>query len=80
VGQLFDVWSTGICILAYCQGKLPFFADSELEYQMNVLNNALEIPDCFSMELRDLLKKMLEKDPSKRISLKDAEKHAWFNI
>ena len=78
VGQLFDVWSYGVCLLAYCQGKLPFYSDSELEYQMNAKNKKPEIPTTFSTQLTDLIIKLLEKDPTKRITLKEAEAHPWF--
>lgn len=33
-----------------------------------------------SVEAKDLICRMLEKDPSTRISVNDAMKHKWFTI
>jgi serine/threonine protein kinase len=45
---------------------------------MNVQNKPVEIPEYFSPNLKDLIIKMLEKDPKKRLSLKDAQQHIWL--
>ena len=36
------------------------------------------MPDYFSPELKDLIKKLLEKDANKRLDAKKAMEHPWF--
>jgi len=62
-----DIWSIGVCLFAYCsEGKLPFYGESELEIQIASRQKELELPESFSAELKEALKVMLNKDPSKR--------------
>jgi serine/threonine protein kinase len=39
----------------------------------------LTCPDDFSAELKDLLFKLLDKDPSKRPTVVEMMSHKWFN-
>ena len=36
------------------------------------------MPKEFSSDLKDLIKRMLEKDPKKRITIVEAMEHSWF--
>jgi serine/threonine protein kinase len=44
-----------------------------------ILKETVKIPDHLSEELKDLLLKMLEKDPSKRITLIELLSHQWIS-
>ena len=56
----------------------PFFnQDTDLMYK-NISENNLMFPEFISDELKDLLKKMMEKDPKKRIGINDIKKHDFF--
>ena len=58
------------------------FSFKNLEY--NILNEKLDFPDKYwghiSNEAKDLIKKLLCKSFTNRITAKDALKHPWFNI
>ena len=75
-----DIWSLGVSLYTYIAQTLPFYAQSELEMQMNAKNNALEMPDYFPDELKDLMSALLHKEPSSRPSAEEALHFAFFTI
>lgn len=78
-----DLWSYGCIIYAMMSGCLPFDHESQKEtIRMTVEDQLSFESSCWkktSNECKDLLKKLLIKDPTHRISLKNALKHPWFN-
>lgn len=83
-----DIWSLGLSIFKCVFGFLPFKLEEVkgatcINIIYNVSNNLkqyeLEIPENCSEDLRDLLTRMIDKDPHERISLKDILKHKWFD-
>ena len=74
-----DIWSFGISLMTYLQEEVPFFAESELEMQLNTQNQVLEYPEYFSAELVDLLTKLLAKDPAARPTALQIKDHPWFS-
>lgn len=44
-----------------------------------ILHGDLYIPETVSPDLQDLLRRMLEKDPNKRITIKEIEEHPFFS-
>jgi len=74
-----DIWSVGVCIFTYISGCVPFYGDCELQIQINTRQKELECPDSFSPELKDLLFKLLDKDPAKRPTAFEMLQHPWFN-
>lgn len=78
-----DLWSYGCIIYALLSGSLPFDHESQKETIKMTLENKLEFDlpcwNSISENCKDLLVKLLAKDPSKRITLENALKHKWFN-
>jgi serine/threonine-protein kinase 11 len=73
-----DIWSLGVSIFEAVFGRLPFEGGNVFEIGWSILNTRLEIPESASPALRDLLRRMLERDPAKRISLEEVRVHRFF--
>jgi NIMA (never in mitosis gene a)-related kinase len=64
-----DVWALGIILFELCSLKQPFQADNLLGLVFKIVqDNPEPIPDCYSPELRELVAKLLCKNPANRPS------------
>lgn len=81
-GQKSDIWAMGICMYAMMSdGSLPFWSsESEMQTQLSIQGQAYPVLDEFSDEFKDLLSKILNKNPEERISLSNLFSHAWMTI
>lgn len=76
-----DIWSCGIVMhtLLTKKFKLPGFTDFQTPNKLFKLNldfSKLKV----SSAAQDLLKKLLQKNPAKRLSALEALKHPWFDL
>ena len=77
-----DIWSAGVVFYVMLTGRFPFDGESDeeifnkIKYEKPIMNSK-EIK-LLSPEIRDLLTKMLEKDPIERITAKEAMIHKAF--
>lgn len=79
-----DIWSLGVLIFELLSGKPPFTVsqtldkvDAQAVLSKNIIENALEFPKWFPTLAKDLLEKMLNKDPEKRPNIIEIEAHQW---
>lgn len=81
-GPAIDVWALGIMLYVMIMGELPFNGDSEDEIVEQILKKKLKFQAStpVSSELKDLLNKMLAKDPEKRISMFDIQNSQWMEM
>jgi len=77
-----DMFSAGVIMYILLCGYEPFYGESEEELINENKRGKVEYPEDdwrdISVEGRDLLEKMLEKDPSKRVQADKALQHPWI--
>lgn len=81
-GSKVDVWSIGVNMYAMLTGNLPFTVEPfniKSLYNKMMKNEMNAIPEHLSKSGEELLRKLLNPDPTKRISLKEAMEHPWLN-
>ena len=77
-----DIWSLGVILFVFLCGYPPFEGDNNKEIFRNVIKQQLTFDpadwDRVSDSAKDLVSKMLNKDPETRISAQDCLNHPWF--
>jgi serine/threonine protein kinase len=80
--QKVDCWSLGVIFFILLCGYAPFAARSQAELFRLIVSGRFYFDSPFwdkvSDEAKDLIKKLLTVDPSKRLSAHDVLKHKWF--
>ena len=74
-----DIWSVGVTLFTFLSQIVPFYAQSELEIQLNAQKQKVERLDNFSEECNDIIQKMLSKDPLERPTASELLDHPWFD-
>lgn len=68
-GFAVDIWSAGVVLYAMLYGTVPFKANNMSELQKLIIKAKYTLKDDVSEEVRNLLHGLLEKDPSKRLTI-----------
>ncbi|KEF61281.1 CAMK/CAMKL/GIN4 protein kinase [Exophiala aquamarina CBS 119918] len=74
-GDKADIWSTGIILFAMLNGFLPFDGGSLGKTLQMVKKGDYYLPPTLSVEASDLIQRILQKRPEKRISMDDIWTH-----
>ena len=72
-----DVWSLGVLLYEFLVGNPPFEAAGHSETYRRIRRVDLRFPRHVPEDAQDLIRKLLVKDPRKRMSLKNIPKHPW---
>lgn len=79
ITKAIDVWALGVTLYCLVFGRCPFTAATEFELFDVIPNEPLKFPDPEEIgfdipeELKDLLRKLLTKNPEERITLEDVK-------
>lgn len=73
--QASDIWSMGVTLYAFVYGQIPFHDDNVLALYSKIQNDTVVFREkpLVSEELKDLISRMLHKDPSQRLTLPEVK-------
>ena len=74
-----DVWSSGVVLYTMLSGMVPFKANNLNDLQNMIITGNYKEIHGISKECNDLLNKLLQINPKKRISIDEALNHPWIN-
>ncbi|CAG8433432.1 1776_t:CDS:10 [Diversispora eburnea] len=82
-GKPVDWWALGILIFEMLAGYPPFFDDNPFGIYEKILAGKIQFPPHFDSNAKDLIKRLLTADRSKRLGnlrggSEDVKKHKWF--
>ena len=77
-GFFIDIWATGIILFAMLCGYLPFEDDNNDVLFKQILGGKIEYPNHLSEVSKDLLKKIIETNPDRRIKIDEIKKHPFY--
>lgn len=81
-GQEADIWSIGVILFLILCGKLPFDGANHDDIINATIKAEIRVSpgvwNALSEEARDIIKKVLHKDPKERISARAALRHPWL--
>ncbi|XP_020599209.1 serine/threonine-protein kinase GRIK2-like [Phalaenopsis equestris] len=76
-GRAADTWAVGVTLYFMIVGRYPFLGETLQETYDKIVNNPLVLPDDINPQLRNLLERLLCKDPKHRITLLAVAEHPW---
>jgi len=75
-----DIWSCGVILYALICGYLPFEDENTTMLYKKIMNGEYIVPNFVSTEAKDLIKKILTTDPTKRITITEIRDHKFYNL
>ncbi|KAG0672506.1 hypothetical protein C6P45_001970 [Maudiozyma exigua] len=93
ISLMIDIWALGVTLYCLLFGKLPFISDFELELFEKISNERVICPPYEELSRNgismisckeeydvavDLVQKLLEKNPAKRITIQDMKSHPFI--
>ncbi|KAK6942282.1 Protein kinase domain [Dillenia turbinata] len=77
-GAKADLWSCGVILYVLLAGFLPFQDDNLVSMYRKIYRGDFKCPPWFSSEARRLITRLLDPNPSTRISISKVMESSWF--
>lgn len=74
-----DIWSLGVLCYEFLVGSPPFEAQGHSETYRRIAKVDLKFPAFMSGPAKELISKLLVKDPAHRLSLREVVEHPWIH-
>jgi serine/threonine protein kinase len=78
-GSSIDIWSCGVILYTLLTGALPFNEKQTAKLYNKIRECKYVLPENLSDSAKDLIFRMLQKDPLNRISISEIKQHKWFS-
>lgn len=72
-----DAWAIGVIVYMFLTGRPPFSASQYDSIKNKIRDDPVTYTDEVSDSCKDLISKLLQKDPMKRMSAQEALEHPW---
>ncbi|KAI8940940.1 hypothetical protein NX059_002194 [Plenodomus lindquistii] len=76
-GRAADIWSMGCTLYCLLFGRIPFERTGMIELYESIRVDPLEFDTDCNDQLKDLLQRLMDKDPQKRITMEEIREHPW---
>lgn len=73
-----DVWSLGVILFAMVCGSSPFDDDCMSSLFQKIKESKYDMPNFISSDVQDLINRMLQPNPVKRITMREIKEHPWY--
>jgi serine/threonine protein kinase len=79
-GKEADIWALGITLYNLTFEELPFHGNSFMEVFTNITENDIKFPEKkINGELKNMISRILVKDPELRIGIEEIKNHPWLD-
>ncbi|KAL8210487.1 hypothetical protein R6Q57_004924 [Mikania cordata] len=83
-GSQIDIWSAGVILYILLSGVPPFLGETEIDVFREILEGDIDFSfdpwPVISSSAKDLIKKMLLRDQSRRITAHEILRHPWISV
>ncbi|KAL0973188.1 hypothetical protein UPYG_G00200080 [Umbra pygmaea] len=78
-GKALDVWAMGVTLYCFVYGTCPFVDEYIIGLHNKIRNRPVEFPIMPKVcdKLKDLIVRMLDKNPDTRITIPEIKEHSW---
>lgn len=73
-----DIWSLGVILYAMVCGSSPFDDESMTALFAKIKDGKYYMPNFISSDVQDLINRMLQPNPVKRITMREIKEHPWY--
>ncbi|EOD46435.1 putative calcium calmodulin-dependent protein kinase kinase protein [Neofusicoccum parvum UCRNP2] len=75
-GKAADIWSMGVTLYCLRFGRIPFEKTGMIELYDAIRSDNIQLEEC-DEDFADLMHRIFEKDPDKRITMDELRDHPW---